>query len=196
MTEDDPTPECCPICQDKQCKVHLLGCFDASEDEGELGVGLVDGPLYDVKEIKEVLQRARLAWVRSVRATGKPKAPQWIMKEQGLRDYFDALGGLDPSALEKCDSDADAARDLQVETENEIWHAREEFLREGLSSCGWLGERTQEPFDSSPGMSTTYLSWWAFKPSEIVERFSAKLQGILLDANSTVALRSANPPPE
>jgi hypothetical protein len=27
-----------------------------------------------------------------VRATGKPKAPRWIMKERGLRDYFDALG--------------------------------------------------------------------------------------------------------
>lgn len=113
MTEDDPTPERCPICKDKQCKVHLLGCFDEL-GEGELGVGLIDGPLYDVKEIEEVLQRARLAWVLSARAAGKPKAPQWIMKERGLQDYFDALGGLDPSYLEKCGSDEDAAVDLQV----------------------------------------------------------------------------------
>jgi len=28
--EDDPTAECCPICKDKQCKIHLLACFDAS----------------------------------------------------------------------------------------------------------------------------------------------------------------------
>jgi hypothetical protein len=195
MTEDDPTPECCPICKDKQCKIHLLGCFDESGD-GELGVGLVDGPLYDVKEIEEVLQRARLAWVQSVRAAGKPKAPQWIMKERGLQDYFDALGGLDPSDLEKYDSDEDAGGDLQEETENEIWHARQEFLWESLSGCGWLGEKTEEPFDSSPGMSTTYLSWWALKPSEIVERFRAKLRRILLEATSTVELPSANAPPK
>ena len=62
---------------------------DASGEEGG-----TDGPLYDVNEIEEVLQRARLAWVRSMRATGKPKAPRWIGKERDLRDYFDALGGL------------------------------------------------------------------------------------------------------
>jgi hypothetical protein len=83
-----------------------------------------------------------------------------------------------------------------VETENEIWHAREGFLREGLSSCGWLGEKTEEPFDSSPGMSTTYFSWCAFKPSGIVERFRAKLQNILLESTSTVELPSASTLPE
>jgi hypothetical protein len=92
--EDDPTAECCPICKDKECKVHLLGRFDESGDEGELGVGLIDGPLCNVNEIEEVLQRARLAWVQSVRAAGRPEAPQWIMNERGLQDYFDALGGL------------------------------------------------------------------------------------------------------
>ena len=129
MTEDELPPRSAALsAKISSAKSTCLACFDESGDEGELGVGLVDGPLYDVKEIEEVLQRARLAWVRSVRATGKPKAPQWIMKERGLRDYFDALGGLDPSDLEKYDSDEDAAGDLQVETENEIWHAREEFL--------------------------------------------------------------------
>jgi hypothetical protein len=194
MSEDAPTSECCPICKDKECKVHLLGRFDESGDESELGVGLVDGPLYDVKEIAEVLQRARLAWVQSVRATGKPKVPTWIIKERGLRDYFDSLGGLGGSDLKKYDSDEDAAGDLQVETDNEIWHAREEFLSEGLTSCGWLGEKTEEPFDSSPGLSTTYLSWWAFKPNETVEKFRAKLRRILLEATTTLKLPSANPP--
>jgi hypothetical protein len=194
MSEDDPTAECCPICKDKECKVHLLGRFDESGDEGELGVGLIDGPLYDVNEIEEVLQRVRLAWVQSVRATGKPKVPKWIINERGLRDYFDALGGLGGSDLEKYESDEDAAGDLQVETDNEIWHAREEFLSEGLSSCGWLGEKTEEPFDSSPGLSTTYLSWWAFKPNETVEKFRAKLRRILLEATTTLKLPSANPP--
>jgi hypothetical protein len=35
MSEDDPSLEHCPICQDKECQRHLLARFDASGDEGE-----------------------------------------------------------------------------------------------------------------------------------------------------------------
>ena len=72
-----------------------------------------------------------------------------------------------------------------METDIEVWHAREEFLWEALSSCGWLGERTEEPFESAVGLSTTYLYWWAPKPREIVEKFRAKLQSMLSEANNT-----------
>ena len=44
MSEDDHTSERCPICNDRECKPNLLACFDKS-GEGELGVGLVGGPL-------------------------------------------------------------------------------------------------------------------------------------------------------
>jgi hypothetical protein len=81
MSEDDPTLECCPICKGKECEKHLLARLDASGDQGEFGVGLAGGSLQKVYEIKDVLQRARLAWVQSVRASGTPKAPPWIMKE-------------------------------------------------------------------------------------------------------------------
>ena len=118
MSEDDPTSERCPICKDQECKVHLLACFDTSGDEGELGVGLTAGPLYYVNEIEEVLQRARLSWVQSVRATGKRKAPRWIMKERGLQDYVDALGGLGGFDLEEYDSDEDAADNLRQYADN------------------------------------------------------------------------------
>jgi len=37
------TAERCPICKGKECRDHLLAGFDESGD-GELGVGLVDGP--------------------------------------------------------------------------------------------------------------------------------------------------------
>jgi hypothetical protein len=79
MSEDDPNLERCPICQDKECRRHLLACFDKSGDEGEFGVGLIDGALNEAQEIEQVLERARLVWVQSVRVTGKPKAPPWIM---------------------------------------------------------------------------------------------------------------------
>jgi len=183
MSEDDPSSERCPICKDKECQRHLLARFDASGDEGELGVGLVGGALYDVNEIETVLERARLAWVQSVRAAGKPKAPPWIMKERGLRDYFDALGGID---VAKYDGDEDAVQDLPAHTDNELGHARDDFLDEVLFSCGWLGDRTEEAFDYPQFCSsTTYLSWWALKPREIVKKFRAKLRRILLEANST-----------
>jgi hypothetical protein len=56
-----------------------------------------------------------------------------------------------------------------------------EFLRAALSGCGWLGETTEEEYDV-PLRSTTYLNWWALKPSEIAKRFKAKLGTILLEA--------------
>jgi hypothetical protein len=183
MSEDDPSSERCPICEDKECQHHLLARFDASGDEGEFGVGLAGGALYDVNEIETVLERARLAWVRSVRATGKPKAPPWIMKERGLRYYFDALGGID---VAKYGSDEDAADDLPVYTDFEWQHAREYFLEEVLTDCGWLGDRTEEPLDYGGfHCSSTYLNWWALKPRGIVKKFRAKLRRILLEANST-----------
>jgi hypothetical protein len=181
-SKDDPTSDCCPFCKDEECKIHLLARFDKSGDEGDFGVGLVGGPLSYVNEIGEVLDRARLAWVQSVRAAGKPKAPRWIMKEPGLRDYFDALenpGGFD---LEEYENDEDAADDLQANTDAGNWHAREDFLYEVLSSCGLGGLRTEEDFDALM-RSTTYLSWWAPKPREIVEKFTAKLRRMLLEGN-------------
>jgi hypothetical protein len=43
MSEDDPNSERFPFCKYKGCKVHLLVRIDASGDDGELGVGLIDG---------------------------------------------------------------------------------------------------------------------------------------------------------
>jgi hypothetical protein len=146
VSEDDPI-ERCPICEDKKCRKHLLAIFDASGETGEFGVGLCDGPLCKVREIEEVLERSSLAWVQSVRAIGKPEAPWWIMKEPGLKDYFDALGRsssggsvtFDPV---KYESDEDAAWDLRANSD-EPWAAREEFLYETLRSCGWKEDRTE-----------------------------------------------------
>jgi hypothetical protein len=184
MSEDDPGLDGCPICRDKECQRHLIACFDKSGEEGEFGVGLLDGTLNEAQEIEQVLKRARLAWVQSIRATGKPKAPPWIMKDEwGLRRYFDALGGID---VDKYDSDEDAVDDLAANTENEVWCAREKFLCEDLSSCGWLGERTEkEIYYGGFPAATTYLYWWANNPREIVEKFRIKLQSMLLEANST-----------
>jgi hypothetical protein len=47
---------------------------------------------------------------------------------------------------------------------------------EVLFSCGWCGEKTEEEYDI-PLRSTTYLSWWAFKPSEIVKGSGRNSEG-------------------
>lgn len=167
----------CPICKHKECQRHLLACFDVSGDEGQFSVGLLDGVLNEAQEIERVLERAWLAWVQSVRATGKPKAPPWIMNESGLRRYFDALGGI---SVDKYDSDEDAASDLAANTKNHVWHARQEFLCDDLSHCGWLGQKTEKEtnYGGFPA-ATTYLYWWANNPIKIVEKFRAKLQNLL-----------------
>ncbi len=181
--EDDTNQAGCPICEDKECQRHLLACFDESGDAGGFGVGLVGGALMDAKEIPQVLERARLAWVQSIRVTGKPKASPWVMKDKcGLRNYFDALGGID---VDKYDSDEDAVHDLAANTENELWHARENFLSEALSRCGSVS--TTSSGDVPHGgfaAETTYQYWWAENPREIVEKFRAKLRSMLLAARA------------
>ena len=53
---------------------------------------------------------------------------------------------------------------------------------ENLSGCGWMGEKTEVEVNI-PFMSTAYLYWWPSSPREIVEKFRAKLQRMLLEAN-------------
>jgi hypothetical protein len=185
MREYD-SPEYCPICDEKDCQKHLLACFEASGEEGEYGVGLVGGPLYYEYEIDDVLHRARLAWVQSVRATGKPKAPRWIMNERGLKDYFDHLGGID---LAKYESDDEAADFLPADTDFEWKHAREDFLWEVLSKFGYL-RRTENEL-TRPFMTTGYLSWWTFKPKDAIKKFRARLRSILLEAGVKLTKRKS-----
>jgi len=183
-SEDDPSTEgYCPLCKRKNCKKHLLACFDTSGDEGEFGVGLVAGRLYYAKEITQVLELIRLAWVQSVRATGKPKAPRWIIKERALRDYFDAIGGAGGLGLVKKESDKTAADFLPAYSDFENISARD-LLEELLCSCGnWI--TTEEDFEALM-RSTTYRSLWTYKPREIAKRFRAKLRRILLEAKNEV----------
>jgi hypothetical protein len=113
------------------------------------------------------------------------------MKERGLQDYVDALGGLGGFDLEEYDSDEDAADDLRQYTDTEHVRARE-FLDEVLFSCGWRGEKTEEEYDI-PLRSTTYLR--AFKPSEIVKGSGRNSEGSCWMPPTQSKPPSANPPP-
>jgi hypothetical protein len=183
--------ERCPICETWDCEKHLLALFDATGGTGEYGVGLTDGPLSEVKEIEELLERTCLAWVQSVRTTGKPKAPQWIEKEPDLKYFFDALGrgsyedgaGFDPA---KYESEQDAAWDLRANSEDIKMIAREMCLYELLRSCGWKEDTTEtDLWRADSQWADKFILWWALKPREIVKTFRAKLQGILSEATRT-----------
>jgi hypothetical protein len=185
-SEDEPSADRCPICKGKNCRKHLLARFDTSGDDGAFGIGLVDGALCDVNEIGMVLEHARLAWVQSVRATGKPEPVDWMIEEERLLDYYDALGdagGLDFVKNNK-ENDGYAARQLSAYTNNDNIRGRE-LLEDLLCNCGnWV--TTREDFDAQMMRSTSYLSLWAFKPREIVKKFRAKLRRILLEAGVKV----------
>ena len=112
-------------------------------------------------------------------------APQWIMKERDLQEDSRRPPGSAGFESQKYESDEQAAAFLPADTDREIWHARERFLWEVLSSCGWQGDQTDVPFNM-PTLSTTYLSWWALKPREVVKRFRTKLRRILLEAGIKV----------
>lgn len=162
MSEDDDIVEPCPLCKHKKCEKHVLACFDRAGDDGAFGLGLLGGALCHVNEIEVAMEHARLAWVRSVRATGKPKAPQWIMKDFGLQQYFDALGrsvsgGKVDFDVGKYKSDEDAADDLQADTDRELWHGREDFLWEDLSRCDSFVTTEEET------VLTTLVIWWAWE---------------------------------
>jgi hypothetical protein len=55
-------------------------------------------------------------------------------------------------------------------------------VSEALEACNFVFAIPEKLFDF-PGLSTIYLYWWAPKPREIAERFRAKLQSVLLEAN-------------
>jgi hypothetical protein len=116
-----------------------------------------------------------------------PRPPGGLRTD--LQRYFEALGRPDGSVdfLDKYESDEEAATYLPAETDFEWKHVREDFLWEVLSKYGDL-HRTEEEFNV-PLRSTTYLSWWASKPREIVKKFRAKLRSLLLEAGVKLTKR-------
>jgi hypothetical protein len=101
---------------------------------------------------------------------GSQRSPVGLREKQAYQRYFEALGRPDGSVdfLDKYESEEEAADYLPEETDFEWEHAREDFLWEALLEYGDL-RRTDEEFDR-PLMSTTYLSWWTFKPRDATFR--------------------------
>jgi hypothetical protein len=64
-------------------KARLLASFDVDPAEGEFGIGLVGGTLYNINEIGTLLEKITLEWVHAAQREerdedGNPIAPRWV----------------------------------------------------------------------------------------------------------------------
>lgn len=183
--DDDDEAEACPICGTEDCSDHLLACFDvtfADQGEGEFRTGLVGGALYAVAEIGEVFNRARLAWIDSVRRQGSAVAPSWINDVPGLRAYFDDLGNADDFEIDDAEDPDEASDRLAGATDSHAFRARE-VLESTLTKCGWAEITTEKEVDV-PLFSTTYLSWWDEAPEAMAEAVREFLKVALAKADA------------
>jgi hypothetical protein len=172
--DDEGGTQQCPYCDAENCDSHRLGEFDADRAEGNFGIGLVGGPLYGVDAIGEVLNLTRLAWVHSVRTSGKPVPPLWVAGDTDLKDYFEGLGDGDIN-VDDYESDGDAADDLDA---NDSSSGARDFLESVVNKCGWSGGSTRREHDV-PLYSTSYETWWDPEPEEIVSRLKTKLNELI-----------------
>jgi hypothetical protein len=124
----------CPICNRDRCTAHLLACFDIDPYEGELGIGLVGGKLYDVDEIDELLTKVTGAWVEAVRGAegDEPIVPDWISKHRPLFEFDNSIGSeVDVIDVVNEEEDDDAIQTVRDESD---WARYAKVLIEALTS--------------------------------------------------------------
>jgi hypothetical protein len=178
---DDADAGSCPVCGTEDCDRHLLASFDRS-GEGEFGIGLCGGALYEVAAIGEVLDLTCLAWAQSARVSQTAQSPKWMTQFPPLQRFWECLGeaGFDP---QEYDNDEDAAFDLPGYSDDYVSMGRW-FLEDILQDCGWSGVRTEYQHDV-PMMSTTFEYWWHSNPEDVAACLKAKLAAMALAARSS-----------
>lgn len=171
----------CPYCG-RACDTHLLGFFDRYGD----GLGLIGGSLYGLAELKDVLQRVRIAWLR---ADGEPP-PAWVAAVPALRFYFEWLGCLEHEEISADEGEEDIAWQM-------AWTAGHRSLARDVlgwlleQECGWRRETSEWEKDDTPGLSTVYELWWAEDPAVLADRLRERLRRILMTAGEA---SSSDPP--
>jgi hypothetical protein len=124
----------CPICNNGQCTAHLLASFDADPGEGEFGIGLVGGTLFDVEEIGELLTKVTRAWVDAIRSAERPTTPAWIKNNRYVSHFYDAIG----NAVNNDEVRSASQEDAQYIAQEEGWAMYARYLVEDLTSeSGW-----------------------------------------------------------
>ena len=169
-------------------RARLLASFDADPAEGEFGIGLDGGALYDINEIGTLLEKITLEWVHAAQREerdkdGKPIAPRWIANDPPLSEFFGTLGyGVDPSEVESA-TDEEVLEKLR-ENDWDDWAYFAKWLIEALTfEGGWGGAQTEDQIDV-PLRSTRSTNWLAKDPKSVELALQKSLQQILASAEA------------
>jgi hypothetical protein len=174
----------CPICskptREQVCE-HHLGAFDLMDPgEGEYWVGLVGGALYEVREIGEVFNAARLDYAKA-RIGGKSHTegvPAWCNEDAGLKEYVGSF------------EEANLLLDLDPPDYFGVQEYADELAGEGLANViraalftwlGGLGIRVLESSESNENsmVSSVYEVWWCQSPEDAAAKLTSRLRQIL-----------------
>jgi hypothetical protein len=171
----------CPICaqpaQDDRC-AHHLGAFDITfAGEGQYGVGLLGGALYDVREIGEVFNAARVDYAKA-RIGGKSytaAVPAWCKEDPALKKYVGSFKGTELF-------DPDSTDDVQEYADFLAGEGPANLLRAALSA--WLkslgirviSTRWQQDI---PMVSSDYEEWWCQSPRDAAAKLTHRLREML-----------------
>jgi hypothetical protein len=170
-------------------KARLLASFDVDPAEGEFGIGLVGGTLYNINEIGTLLEKITLEWVHAAQREerdedGNPIAPRWVKNNPDVSEFYHSLGfGVDPSEVDSA-SDEEVLDKLNQNDWND-WAVFAKDLIEALTSeSGWDGTETEEQIDV-PLRSTRITDWWGKDPESISLALLKSLRQILASADES-----------
>ncbi len=139
-------------------KARIVASFDVDPAEGEFGIGLDGGALYDIKEIGTLLEKITLEWVKAVRSVeeeGKPIAPRWIANDAHLSEFFETIGyGVSLSEVRDASDQNEAAYMVQ---ENDWAYFAKELIWTLTSASGWDGAENED-HTNLPLYSTTHTN--------------------------------------
>jgi hypothetical protein len=178
---DDELEEICPYCAVKDGCEHLLARIDCTfgeQGEGELGAGVISGPLIDAVEVVEICDAIRLYWVEQASLNnGAPVASEWMKKLPGVTDYFDALGSAGGFEIDDYEDYDDASADLACCTN---YHAAaiRDLIEAHLCRCGWNADFTRWETDEFMN-SSAMLTWWDLDPQQRVSATRLELKKTL-----------------
>jgi len=193
-TDDDAADDAekCLVCGDTQFACdHFFASFDLLEaSEGELGLGLGGGALYD---LTPPLERVLDAIVESALIDARELVPAALSEEQRLPHAvvgrWAASGGWVSECLE---IKRDLVRDARSEGNDDEEELRQiaaasqvswnlEWLTSFVFECGGDLRKVSQEFDR-PMMSTEYEIWWALGGCKsLVAEMRRRLDTLVVD---------------
>ena len=186
MNHDDDTQHepACPICgnptEEDICNHHLANFDMTFPDEGQFGIGLGGGAIYDVEQIGALFHAIQLDCAAAImRAkTTELVIPKWLKGNARLESYARSLHdiGLDSSSFKDV---ADFAEHLEMEVLC-LPEIRRETIEALLRKCEVSISVTERVLDEMPGQGSEYENWWCDDPKAAAASLSEAVDALLL----------------